>query len=117
MPDSLVGLLERLFEAATRGGCRHTKARGHGHRIFGDEVRLHDPVTQLFGQVRGFGQARTRADENELFAAPATEAIGVAGVRTQDFADRLQHTVTGVVPAMIVDLLEVVEIDDDDAGR
>jgi hypothetical protein len=36
-------------------------------------------------------------------------------VRAQDLAHVLQHPVTGVVTAVIVDLLEVVEIDDDDA--
>ena len=113
----LVRLAEGIVEVGASRGCRHTEARGDRHRVFGNEVGLHDPLTQLLGQVRGLREARTRAHEDELFTTPATEAVGVASVHAQDLADRLQHAVAVVVSAMVVDALEVIEIDDDHARR
>ena len=70
------------------------------------------------------GTCRRRAADLDLLVqleAPADQGPG-RGRRCCEcahagFTDVLQHTVSGVVPSMIVDLLEVVEIDDDDAGR
>jgi hypothetical protein len=73
-------------------------------------------VPQLLSQIRCLCQARTGADENEFFASPATQSIGVAGMCPQNFAHGLQDTITNMVSTLIVYPLEVIEINDDDAG-
>src|SRR5436190_3817501 len=113
----LVSLSKRVLKIliGMRGG--HTEAGSDGQRIFWNEVHLRDFLPQLFSQLRGLFQARARTYEHELFASPATQSVGVACVRTQDLAQLAQHTITAIVAALIVDALEVIDIDDDDARR
>src|SRR5689334_391983 len=112
----LVGLPECVLETLVGMRDGHAEAGRDRQRILRDEVRLHDLVAQLLGQIRGLRQVRTGADQHELLAAPAAQPIGVARVRAQDFAHGAQHAIATVVAALVVDALEVIEVDHDDAG-
>jgi len=73
-------------------------------------------MSQLLSQFRCLCQAGTGTDENEFFTAPATQSIGNARVCPQNFAHCLQDAIANMVTTVIVDSLEVIEINDDDAG-
>ncbi len=53
---------------------------------------------------------------SELVAANAAHEVGFAGLADQGLANRPQHAVAGSMAVRVVDLLEVVEIEEDQAG-
>ncbi len=75
-----------------------------------DDRRLQEGLANLLGLVAriGFGGGE---QHQEFVAAPAEHVVRLARELPQDRAHRLQHLVAGVVAALIVDRLEVIDVD------
>ena len=112
----LISLSECILKTLIGLRCRHTKAGCYCQRIFRNEVCFHYSVPQLLSQFRCLCQRRTGTDENKFLTSPATQSIGIACMCPQNFAHGLQDTIANMVSTVIVYSLEVIEINDDDAG-
>ena len=75
--------------------------------------RSPDLTAERLGRIR----ACSREHHDELVTTE-TSSVGALGQRTQqDVGDLAQERVTELVPGAVVDLLEVVAVDDEDAQR
>ena len=73
-----------------------------------DADRRHDAAREDVAA----GAVRVARDEQELLAAPADQAVGVAHDLREAAGDLGEHAVAAVVAVLVVDLLEVVDVDD-----
>src|SRR5262249_58749311 len=97
-------------------------ARGPG----ADRERTGDARTRL-ERVRGDGSLQVQhaarlmlgtaipQHDDELVAGKTGAEIVLPDCRAQDLADRVQRAIAGLVPVRVIDLLEPVEVEEDDA--
>jgi hypothetical protein len=76
-----------------------------------------DAATQSLGEHGARVLARVGQQHDELLAAVAVAATGVADEHGQDGPEGAEHGVAGPVAVAVVDRLEVVEVGDDQGGR
>ncbi len=73
-------------------------------------------LANSFADVRPRAKRRTPHHDDELVAAVSGDDVAVATFALQDQADRLQHLVADDVRERVVDVLETVEVDEEQAG-
>src|SRR5882672_1375699 len=66
--------------------------------------------------LRGF-QRRIRHQDHEFFAAETAGDVAAAHMRLQQLADGAQYRVAGLVPVLVVIVLEVIDIEDQQRSR
>ena len=76
-----------------------------------------DAGTQFLRQGDGCRQGRVLGNHHELLAAVAIQVVAEAGVAANQVGHFQQHLVAGDVPVHVVDLLEIVDIQDQQARR
>ena len=112
--QGLVGLAERQLAAggAERGD---TDARADGERPLAGAVRQAEGVDHPLGDVLGLGH-RAGDQDGELVAAEAGDEVVLAddGVEAAGHLD--QQLVAGLVPGDVVDGLEAVEVEHQQAA-
>jgi hypothetical protein len=74
------------------------------------------PALTLSESVHGVGVG-TRQQDDELVAAEARGDVDPARLLGQHAAQPRQHAITDVVAVLIIDVLEAVEVECDDAER
>ncbi len=72
-------------------------------------------LSQTVRQVHRATALGLRADHDELFATPATNDVGLAGVFTQNRGDGNEYLIAGLMTVGVIDGLEMVDIQHDDA--
>jgi hypothetical protein len=73
-------------------------------------VLLDGRAQALGGRGRGLS-AREAPDHQELLAAPSRDRVGRAAHAAQHVRHLHEHAIAGIVPELIVDRLEVVDVD------
>jgi hypothetical protein len=68
-------------------------------------------VPQALGRNESPAQVAVVKPHDELFSTPAAIDVGLARHASQQFAHRRQNRVTRSVPALIIDSLEVIDIE------
>src|SRR6185436_13233664 len=79
-----------------------------------DSQRFH-PGAKVFGFLRRHGRSRAGQGNDELLAAEAAGNVLVAEAVHQAIADGAQDRVAGVMAVIVVELLEVVDVDRENA--
>ncbi len=115
--------VQRLISGAQQRGRRRSVEgiRRHAGRDPEREPRVREPFREprpdLTAERLGRIRACSREHHDELVTTE-TSSFGALGQRTQqDVGDLAQERVTELVPGAVVDLLEVVAVDDEDAQR
>src|ERR1700690_363448 len=67
---------------------------------------------QATGENVGFFAVGVARQEEEFFATPADHRIGEPGRRADAARDLDQHLISNLMPELVVDFLEVVNIDE-----
>ena len=118
-----VGLLEQPVRVAIviedcRVGDRDPEAGGHRHRAVADLDREVDDRGDALSHRDGVRRALQRGQEHhELIATEPRDAVHGAHGDQEPFGDLAQDRVAGGMAVRVVDLLEAVEVDEDQAGR
>src|SRR5262245_21981628 len=76
-----------------------------------------DRSPQLFGAPPGILQRRVRQNKRKLLTAVAASDILGAGVSQQQPAERPQQSIAGSMAKRIVDRLEMIDVEHNDAQR
>src|SRR5581483_9769178 len=79
--------------------------------------RRRDQTPHPLGELPDLGLVRAGGDEHELLSAPAADEIGLADGAGDRTGDRAQHAVAGGVAELVVQRLEVVDVEEDEAER
>ena len=74
-----------------------------------------DGLAQHLGQLAGAGAIGVRTDQQELLATPAADGVGGARAGPQQLRQLDQYLVARLVAMLVVDQLEMVDVDQDDA--
>ena len=67
---------------------------------------------QLFGEVDRFLSVRAGQQDHELLAAEARNNVALSEFAADLVGNLAQYLITGLVPELVVDSLEVIEIDE-----
>jgi hypothetical protein len=113
--EGAVGGVQELSDAGGVHGVGGHAGRA-GERRAGHGQRGEVPAAAL-GQPDGGRLVRVRERDRELLAADAGHEAGVADRPRQRLGGDLQHAVTLGVAEGVVERLEVVEVEHDDADR
>jgi hypothetical protein len=127
-PDPVLARRFRLQEGQVGAGHqlaragRVQRALGHAdaHRDLTDHRGGHrgDPLAAPLGQRGGLGQRGARKDDGELLAADPADQVLQAGHLASDGGHALQDLIADQMPVRVVDPLEVVDVEQDQAdGR
>ena len=107
----------QLQQGASIQGVPRVQGDAHaGRQGFNLQLRLPghaaQGATQLVGDVQHLVQARTRADQGELLAAPAEQQVRLARGGGHGLGHGPQHLVALEVAVFVVDRLEEVQVDE-----
>jgi hypothetical protein len=79
------------------------------------EAQRLDPRAHALGEVEGALEIGAREDDGELLAAVAGRLVDLARLLAQHRGHRGEHPVAGLVAVGVVDRLEVVDVEHDQA--
>src|SRR5919201_794374 len=114
MSSRMAGGAEELLEAAAvLGVARDAEARGGGEGIVGEGVA--DGAAEAVGEDVGAVLVGLGQEQGELLAAHAGDDVDPALGALEDARDGGEPLVGHAVAELVVDVLEAVEVDDDDA--
>ena len=104
-----------VFHRLSRAEFHHAEARG----LFSDfsENGVFHFLPEIFSEHDGSFFVGMRAEDEEFFASPASDDVGLPGVVAQDLGRSDQYRVSGLMSVDVVDGLEIVDVRDDDGKR
>ena len=111
----------RVGAAQQRGDVRAVLGRRrdtHANRalelvaIVEDKCMPGNSSPQLFGEVDRFLSVRAGQQDHELLAAEARNNVALSEFAADLVGNLAQYLITGLVPELVVDSLEVIEIDE-----
>jgi hypothetical protein len=111
-----VGLVEQRRRLHAGGPRRRTEREAKLRRVVrapGCGDVCHEPVTGVHCR----GGVRLRHHHDELVAAVAAHLVGRAGRAAQRRTHGTEHGVSGTVPAVVIDALEAVDVEEGDRER
>jgi hypothetical protein len=100
-----------FFSAKFRNACGNGDAARFGN------CEVLDVLSHAFGEDARAAEAHFREQHQELFAAPPHREVRSALRDGQDLGDPLQDEIANGVPTFIVDALEAVDIEKNQAQR
>src|SRR5579872_2205425 len=116
-----VGNPDNVFSCGSIGWIgRYTDGDGEGPSSAAIGGSEWGQVADVFGDGDGSKpsilEGRAREDQDELLAAVPTGDVFTAQIRQEDFCSFAQGEVSGLVPEAVVELLEVIEVEHQDAN-
>ena len=118
---SLVGGLVERRQVSRAAWCQAGQADAGGNlqaAVFDINGAVFDQPAKFFGRLLCLRQVGFRQQNDELLSTQATNGVAVAGVFAEQAGDMANHCIPGGMAEVVVDRLEMVEVEHQQAeGR